>query len=191
MTTTKNTIKMIGVLLAFMLMMNPNANAQVQGGILAGGGFGYMTLEENNSSDFFRSKNQVNFEVGMFMKFQSQGLYFRPQVIYMEKTNEYSFGQTTQLKTLQFPLMMGIHLVGPLTIELGPTFNRILDSESTWYNGFRTYDNGFGYRVGPVMNFNNVALYTHFEGAMYRNDNGQQMTEPFRVNMGLAVSFGE
>lgn len=166
-----------------------SGQSQLTGGIKGGAGFGYMSINDHNLDEIFTSSNMTNFEGGFFLNYQMRNLYLRPQLLYIYKEGNFDNDQKIVTHNLQIPLIVGVNLIGPLAIEGGPSYTRVLQSSSNFSEGYTLYKNGVGYRVGPVLAFERFTIYSNIEGNIYDSDRQTQFSEPFRINAGLAVNL--
>ena len=92
-------------------------------------------LNYNSNGDFWDSTNSikenpdknVGFHFGVFGKIGGQ-IYIRPELIYTATKSKYDSGDFS-MKKIDAPVLIGLKLIGPLSIFTGPSFQYILDSE--------------------------------------------------------------
>ena len=102
----------------------------------AGSSFGIKGgLNYNANGDYFESigetvedpSRNIGYHIGLFGKIGNT-LYFRPEVVYTTTKSEYDSGDF-DMKKIDVPLLVGIKLLGPLSVFGGPSLQYILDSE--------------------------------------------------------------
>lgn len=164
--------------------------SQLRMGVKAGAGYGYMQTQGKNAEEFIRSAEESNYEMGLLFDFQSNSFYFQPQVLLAFKSGQFENDQEVELYNLYIPVVFGIQLLGPLSIEGGPSYSRILQSNERFDNGVVVYNNGYGYRIGPALRFARLSFYSHIEGNVYETNSQTSLSEPFRINFGAAWRFG-
>lgn len=104
--------------------------AQTQQGIGLKGGLNY-----NANGDYFESINDnykhpdrnVGYHFGLFGKIGNQ-IYFRPEIIYTSTKSDYD-DDTFEMQKLDAPLLVGVKILGPISVFGGPSLQYILDSE--------------------------------------------------------------
>ncbi len=92
-------------------------------------------LNYNANGDYFESistnaenpDRNIGYHIGLFGKF-GNSLYFRPELIYTKTKSDYNSGGFN-MKKLDAPLLVGIKVIGPLSVFGGPALQYILDSE--------------------------------------------------------------
>lgn len=177
------------LMLLFYGGLSIHGQCQLSAGIKGGAGFGYLSINDQNLDEVFTSSNMINFEGGFFLNYQMRKLYLRPQLLYIYKEGSFDNEQELITHNLQIPLIIGINLLGPLSIEGGPSYTRVLQSTSNFSEGYTIYKNGLGYRFGPVLTFENFSIYSNVEGNIYENKRQTRFSEPFRINVGLAINL--
>lgn len=179
-------IKKILAVLCFIFPLG--STAQTTAGITAGAGYGNIYIGQNE----FYSSNITGLETGLFVNFQSAKFYFRPQALYMYRSGQGNSETPTDLSyhRLQFPLIFGYKLIGPIAIEGGPAYNRTLQINHRMGSSVLIHRNGYGYRIGPSLQFSRAMLYMHYEGLVISSGTGHELIEPFRLNFGLGITLG-
>ncbi|MBE9489561.1 MAG: outer membrane beta-barrel protein, partial [Bacteroidetes bacterium] len=92
-------------------------------------------LNYNANGDYFESigavaKNpdrNIGFHIGVFGKLGSE-LYFRPELVYTNTKSDYN-SSDFKMQKIDAPLLVGIKILGPVSIFAGPSFQYIIDSE--------------------------------------------------------------
>jgi hypothetical protein len=145
-----------------------------------------------------RGENLLGYSVGMFGQFWSGPVLFRPELHYQFNAGVVEmWGEPNDFRMhkLEMPLMVGLNLVGPLCIEAGPTWGYIL-SATEYYNDTRVElaKMGMGYKVGAGLQFSQMFVNMHFQGAAYYGGDGSGRTtfyEPFKVSLGVGVKLNK
>ncbi len=102
----------------------------------AGSSFGIKGgLNYNANGDYFESigetvedpSRNIGYHIGLFGKV-GNSLYFRPELVYTKTKSEYDSGDFDMQK-IDAPLLVGVKILGPLSVFGGPSLQYILDSE--------------------------------------------------------------
>ena len=162
--------------LFFILMIAiaiPTATmAQTEQGIGIKAGLNY-----NANGDYFdaiqmNAKNpdrNVGYHIGLFGKIGNQ-VYFRPEVVYTSTKSDYD-DDSFKIQKLDAPLLVGIKVLGPLSVFGGPSLQYILDSE---FDGIAINDveNDFsvGLNFGIGLNFKKLGIDLRYERGFSDNE---------------------
>lgn len=137
------------------------------------GSTGDITTLDNQSFD---GDNRVGFHAGLYSKFKFLGIFLQPEVVYTRLTTEYSQnGSNTDynFSKLDIPVLVGLDIVGPLSIKAGPAFQLVLNNDLD-LNGFEANDpdNTFtvGYQIGAGLQLGRLGLDLRYESAFSEND---------------------
>lgn len=102
----------------------------------SGSGFGIKTgLNYNANGDYVDSFNSnienpdrnIGYHFGIFGKLGNK-VYFKPELVYTKTKSDYDSGDFDMQK-LDAPLLVGIKVLGPVSIFAGPSLQYIIDSE--------------------------------------------------------------
>jgi len=102
----------------------------------AGSSFGIKGgLNYNANGDYFESIGEtvedptrnIGYHIGLFGKI-GNSLYFRPELVYTSTKSEYDSGDFDMQK-IDVPLLVGVKILGPISVFGGPSLQYILDSE--------------------------------------------------------------
>lgn len=171
-------------------------SAQSKGGIGIKGGLNY-----NSNGQYFKDAeaiwgdpmNNLGYHVGMFGKINAGPVFLRPELYYTNLKSEINLVQL-QTQRLDAPLLVGVHLFGPLvSVFGGPSFHYYLEDE------LRNFDYekfNAGYQFGVGVNLGSVGLDLRYEKVL----NGQRVdidnvftgNEDFKFQqliLGLSLKF--
>jgi hypothetical protein len=72
------------------------------------------------------------------------------------------------------------------------SFNRVLEITETYGAGtVHLGHSGFGYRLGPALNFGPLLFHASYEGVAYPSSGSRSaFSEPFRLIFGAGIRFG-
>lgn len=141
-------------------------------------GFGIKGgLNYNANGDYFESVNSVSkspdrnvgYHIGIFGKIGNQ-IYFKPELVYTSTKSDYD-NASFKMQKLDAPLLVGIKVIGPLSVFAGPSFQYILDSD---FNGISINDieNDFsvGLNFGIGVNINRLGIDLRYERGFSNNE---------------------
>ncbi|MFT5217340.1 MAG: hypothetical protein ACI83H_002477 [Glaciecola sp.] len=174
----------------------------------AGSSFGIKAgLNYNANGDYFDSigetvedpSRNIGYHIGLFGKIGNR-LYFRPEVVYTTTKSDYDSGEF-DMKKIDVPLLVGIKVLGPLSVFGGPSLQYILDSE---FDGvtIKNIEKDFtlGVNFGASLNINNIGIDLRYERGLSNNEavfldnNGIDLndridTRPDQLILSLSIAF--
>ncbi|MCB0429557.1 MAG: outer membrane beta-barrel protein [Flavobacteriales bacterium] len=167
-------------------------NAQSGLGIKAGAGNGNIRLQYDSFKDFISGNQITGMEAGLFYRLDMNGIYLQPEALYLFRTGTVNNDNNAHitLHRIQFPVMVGLHLLGPLSVEGGPTYNRIFAVDHDLNNNLSIRKDGVGYKVGPALRIHRLMLYAHYEGLVLSPGSGAKLSEPNRLTFGIGWMLG-
>ncbi len=164
--------KKVFLLVTCLTLAASSAIAQNVSGFGLKGGLNY-----NGNGSYFQSINNnyqnpdrnIGYHVGVFGKLGDK-LYLKPELVYTATKSEYNAG-TFDLKKLDVPLLVGIKVLGPVSVFGGPTLQYILDSgfENASINSIEN-DFSVGINFGVGVNFNKFGLDLRYERGFNNNE---------------------
>lgn len=141
-------------------------------------GFGFKGgLNYNANGKYFESistnaKNpdrNIGYHLGIFGKIGNK-VYFKPELMYTSTKSDYD-NDTFKMEKLDAPLLVGIKVLGPISVFGGPAFQYILDTE---YDGIsiRDIENDFtlGLNFGIGFNIKRVGIDLRYERGFNNNE---------------------
>jgi len=140
----------------------------------------------------------VGYHIGVFGKLGSS-LYFRPELVYTSTKSEYSNG-AFDMKKIDAPLLVGVKVIGPISVFAGPALQYILDTDLEG-STISSVENDFsvGLNFGAALNFNKFALDVRYERgfsdneARFLNNNnigsGRLDTRPEQLILSLSITL--
>ncbi len=143
-------------------------------------GFGFKGgLNYNANGDYFDSVNanakhpdrNVGFHFGVFGKFGSD-LYFKPELVYTSTKSDYS-SNSFSMQKIDAPLLVGIKIIGPISVFGGPSLQYILDSDFQASNlSINAIENDFtvGLNFGIGLNLNRIGIDLRYERGLSNNE---------------------
>ncbi len=141
-------------------------------------GFGIKGgLNYNANGDYFESigsnakhpDRNVGYHIGLFGKVGDQ-IYFKPELVYTSTKSDYD-NDSFKMQKLDAPLLVGLKVLGPVSVFAGPSFQYILDSD---FNGIAINDvkNDFtvGLNFGIGLNINKLGIDLRYERGFSDNE---------------------
>lgn len=134
-------------------------------------------LNYNANGDYFSSISEnaenpdrnIGYHIGLFGKF-GNSIYVRPELIYTKTKSDYSDGGF-DMKKIDAPILVGLKVIGPLSVFGGPAFQYILDTE---FDGVSidNVENDFsvGLNFGIGLNLNKIGVDLRYERGFSNNE---------------------
>jgi hypothetical protein len=189
------------VLLAFSIQLK----AQIAKlGITAGVSTERVRIEDSPQgfTNLVKGDGIIGGEAGLFLNVNIlHSLYLRPEaVVHIGSGNVIVYsndgtagdGSFTYMK-FQVPLIVGLKILGPLSVQGGPVYNYILVSNSS--NDDRDIGikkNGLGYRFGAELGItDNILLGAGFQAENHKATlNDATFNVPYALYANLGIMFG-
>jgi len=148
-------------------------------------------LNYNANGDYFESigtnaenpDRNIGYHIGLFGKIGDK-LYFRPELVYTSTKSDYDSGDFN-MKKIDAPLLVGIKVLGPISVFGGPSLQYILDSDDGFDGiSINSVENDFsvGLNFGAAINFNAFAIDLRYERGLNNNE------ASFLDNNGIDIS---
>ncbi len=191
--------KLICLVAIFCISSNSWSQVGTSYGIKAG-------LNYNGNGDYFEAigatadnpDRNIGYHIGIFGKLGNT-MYFRPEVVYTRTKSDYNNGGFN-MKKLDAPLLVGIKVIGPISVFAGPALQYILDSdfEGASINDIEN-DFSVGLNFGAAINFNKFAVDVRYERGFSNNeanflnnnniDTSRLDTRPDQLILSLSVAL--
>jgi len=160
------------ITLLFIVLISAVSYAQTDNG------FGFKAgLNYNANGNYFESVSNnaqnpdrnIGFHFGVFGKFGKQ-VYFKPELVYTSTKSDYS-NDNFKMQKVDAPLLVGLKVLGPISVFGGPSLQYILDSE---FDGIsiNDIDNDLsvGLNFGIGLNFNKLGVDVRYERGFSNNE---------------------
>lgn len=143
-------------------------------------GFGFKVgLNYNANGDYFESVSSnakhpdrnVGFHLGAFGKFGEQ-VYFKPELVYTSTKSDYN-DDTFKMQKLDAPMLVGLKVLGPISVFGGPSFQYILDTDFKASDlSINKVENDFsvGLNFGIGLNLNKLGIDVRYERGLSNNE---------------------
>ena len=200
LTNQNQKLKFVLMAIAFVTAL-PVAMAQNGSSYGLKGGLNY-----NANGDYFESveafaenpDRNVGFHIGVFGKF-GNSLYFRPELMYTKTKSDYDSGEFN-FKKIDAPLLVGIKVIGPLSVFAGPALQYIIDGDFDDIS-IDSVENDFsvGLNFGVGVNLNKIGIDLRYERGFSENEaqfldnnnvgTGRLDTRPDQLILSLSVAL--
>jgi len=155
------------------------ANAQSGFGVKAG--LSYNTNGElkefiNEAGTIIDNKGngKSGYNFGIYGKLGLGKIYLRPELVYTKTTSEYSLNSVDvdyKISKLDMPVLVGMKLIGPLSVFAGPAFQYILNNDLKGIE-FESIKNDFsiGLNFGVSIEIGRIGLDVRYERGFSENE---------------------
>ncbi len=158
-----------GLVIAFVSL---SVNAQngssfgITGGLNYGANGDYFESISENAKNPDRN---IGYHIGLFGKLGNK-LYFRPELVYTATKSDYD-SNVFEVKKIDAPLLVGIKVLGPVSIFGGPSLQYILDSEFEGIDIDNIEDDfSVGLKFGIGVNLNKIGIDLRYERGFNNNE---------------------
>jgi hypothetical protein len=196
---------LLKILPVVLLLFAVQAGAQgISGGIMGGISTGSVKITDipNSAANSIEGKDIMGYEIGLYMKLNAGPFYAKPELLMDHRTGEVDVQSETEateavnfkMNRLEIPVMFGLELLGPVAIEAGPVYNKVLSvTESFNDEAVSIKQGGLGYRIGGVVELGRVALSVHYQGLKINSSESSQsdFQLPSELIFGLGVQLGK
>jgi len=134
-------------------------------------------LNYNANGDYFKSigdnarnpDRNIGYHVGLFGKIGDK-LYFRPELAYTATKSSYE-SDDFSMKKIDAPLLIGVKVLGPISVFAGPSLQYILSTEFNDININDVEDDfSMGLNFGIGFNLNKVGIDLRYERGFNNNE---------------------
>lgn len=141
-------------------------------------GIGFKTgLNYNANGDYFESissnakhpDRNVGYHFGLFGKVGHK-VYFKPELVYTSTKSDYA-NDSFKMQKIDAPLLVGIKVLGPISVFGGPSLQYILDSEFDGISINNVEDDfSVGLNFGIGLNLNRFGIDLRYERGLNKNE---------------------
>ena len=194
------------ILPAVLLVFATQAGAQkITGGIVGGVSTGSVKISgiPNSFTNVVSGGNITGLEGGFYMKLNAGPFYGRPELLYNHRqgtvdlqqgTNEAAGSASFEMSRLEIPVMFGLDLLGPVAIEIGPVYNKVLSVTENYNNEkISIKRGGVGYRLGGVVSLGRVGIGIHYQGLKINSSDSSESNfeSPTEMIFSVSLRLGE
>lgn len=185
-----------------LILFGFTSKAQVfSGGIVGGASTGAVRIEHAGEglTDVVQGDNIHGFEAGAFVKLMLGSVYVKPMALYDFSGGNVNSNTTTNgnftMHKLETPLLFGLRIKKPLSIEAGPVYNYVIASNNQFNDNVTniSQSTGLGYRVGVVLEIKRLLLNASYCGSTINSTGPSNVTfkEPYKLVFGLGIKLGK
>lgn len=152
-----------------------SAKFGIKGGLNFGATGDITSIIDESPSETFDGDSKVGYHIGVFAKFKFAGLFLQPELVYTRLTTDYgkSVDADYKFSKLDIPVLLGIDVVGPLSLKAGPAFQLVLNNDLD-VDGLEANDpqNSFtiGYQIGAGLQLGRLGIDLRYENSFSEND---------------------
>ena len=140
--------------------------------------FGFKVgLNYNANGNYFETVNSnlehpdrnIGFHFGLFGKF-GENLYLKPELVYTSTKSDYT-SSSFKMQKVDLPVLVGLKILGPISVFAGPSFQYILDSKFESIS-IKNIDNDLsvGINLGIGLNLNKIGIDLRYERGFSNNE---------------------
>jgi hypothetical protein len=143
-----------------------------------GSAFGFKGgLNYSSNGDYFSSieasaqnpERNLGYHFGVFGKLGNR-IYLRPELVYTATKSDYN-SEGFEMKKIDAPLLVGVKILGPLSVFAGPSLQYIIDSQFDGINIDNVNDDfSVGLNFGFGVNFNKIGIDLRYERGFNSNE---------------------
>jgi hypothetical protein len=120
-------------------------------------------------------KGKSGFNVGLYGKIDLGTIFIRPELVYTKTTSEYELNSQMldyKVSKLDAPVLVGINLIGPLSVFAGPAFQYIIDNDLDNSEVLNDIENDFtmGLNIGASLEFGRIGIDVRYERGLSSNE---------------------
>ncbi len=134
-------------------------------------------LNYNANGNYFESVGEnakhpdrnIGYHIGIFGKIGNR-IYFKPEVIYTNTQSDYN-GITLKMQKLDAPLLIGLKVLGPVSVFGGPSIQYIINSKfDTITVENIKQDYSIGLNFGIALNMKEFGIDLRYERGFNKNE---------------------
>ncbi|RMB60605.1 PorT family protein [Dokdonia sinensis] len=165
------------MLLSGITAFGQNSSFGIKGG-LNYGATGDLTTFSIFGDGKIDSENKAGYHFGIFGKIEFSGIFLQPELVYTKLNSGFEDNDLDaryDIRKIDLPVLVGIHILGPLNIKAGPSLQYILDDEfeaNTDSFDLEDPENDVtvGYQIGAGLDLGKLEIDLRYEGAFQENE---------------------
>ena len=162
-------MKKILLIFGFILV---SANSFSQFGVKAGMNYNSNGEYKDEISNVIEDKgdSKIGYHFGAYYNIDLTSIYLRPELVYTKTKSDY-LSNSYDLSKLDFPVLLGVDLIGPLSVFAGPSFQYILnnDLENNSISNVKD-DITVGLNIGAAIKLGNIGFDVRYERGLSSNE---------------------
>ena len=137
----------------------------------------------------------IGYHIGIFGKI-GNNLYLRPELVYTKTKSDYN-GDAFDMKKIDAPILVGLHIIEPISIFAGPSLQYIVDTDLEGIT-LDDVENEFtvGLNIGAALALGKLGIDVRYERGLKDNEatfaglqNGRIDTRPDQIIFSLSVKL--
>lgn len=129
---------------------------------------------------------KVGYHFGAYYNIDLTSIYLRPELVYTKTKSDY-LSNSYDLSKLDLPVLLGVDLIGPLSVFAGPSFQYILnnDLENKSISNVKD-DITVGLNIGAAIKLGNIGFDVRYERGLSSNE--ASFISDNKINLGTLDS---
>ena len=136
------------------------------------GGLNYSANGDYFESTSANAKNpdrNIGYHIGLFGKIGNR-FYLKPELMYTATRSDY-YSDEFSVKKIDAPVLVGVKILGPVSVFAGPSFQYLLDTEFEGIEIDNVEDDfSVGLNFGIGLSFNNIGIDLRYERGFSENE---------------------
>ncbi|MBC3847862.1 PorT family protein [Winogradskyella echinorum] len=165
-------LKKSAFLVAILAFISFSLNAQNGSAFGVKGGLNYSANGDYFESIGENAKNpdrNIGYHVGLFGKIGDK-LYFRPELVYTATKSDYD-SDHFNVKKIDAPLLVGLKVLGPISVFGGPSLQYILDTDFEGIDIDNVEDDfSVGLNFGIGLSLDKIGIDLRYERGFNNNE---------------------
>ena len=167
---TKKSLLLVVLLTIYSFANSQEISIGLKGGVnyysnrdIQGTGSGY-------TNDVFAADKEMGTQYGAFLDIGLGKIFIRPEVLFTSLKNTYAFPTKTanwSATRMDIPIMLGVHIYGPVSVVAGPVFSSVSDFEMEGLDSYSPsilYEkNELNLQAGILVEFGRFGLDLRYE----------------------------
>ena len=154
--------------------MAQSASFGIKGGLNYGATGEYENFSSviGDASTIENGKEKTGYHLGLYGKLELMGIFLQPELVYTKLSTEYSEFDYN-INKIDAPVLLGLNVLGPLSIKGGPSFQYILSNKIENSDlSISDVENEItmGYQIGAGLNLGRLGFDVRYEGALKENN---------------------
>lgn len=121
-----------------------------------------------------KGKGEAGFNVGVYGVLNLGPIYIRPELVYSQASSEYTIDNSSEsfkMSSIDLPVLVGIKIIGPLNLVVGPAFKFILNNEFAGYDSTEIQsDVTVGLNIGASVEFGRFGVDVIYDRGFSENE---------------------
>ena len=135
-----------------------------------------------------KGDGEAGFNAGIYGRLNLGPIYIRPELVYTQVSSKYygdSQSESFKMSSIDLPVLVGIKIIGPLNLLVGPAFKFILNNEIADLEGDLDSGVTVGLNVGASVEFGRFGVDVIYDRGFSENEAlfiGSDTTDKFTLD---------